>query len=205
MNNVIRAVERIQSVPGAQVDRNFRQGRDAVLAQAYYLRTDEGVNNMSVVGKYITHIQESLAEVHAWVQPYHLPDDYVFFLEFYGGLLIERPRYNLLVLGIGPMVEEWYGFIKGDEGAYENGWLLIASLTLKEERIGHYVDFFLDLAGSVHKYCVIGIPTGGISSTNSLQVIRDLDAHPDHWSKITSSFTEWLELAAKTKGSFGYA
>jgi hypothetical protein len=203
MNDVIRAVDRIRSLPGTLVDRNFRQGRDAVLAQLN-IRTEGEIDDVSVADEYIAHIQEGLAEVHAWVEPYRLPDDYVFFLEFYGGLFIETASSNLLVLGIGPMVEEWYGFIKGDEGAYENGWLLIAGLSLSGERVGQYVDFFMDLAGTLCPYCVIGVTSWGPGGSSRLPVVQNLDAYPTRWTKLADSFTEWLERVAETGGTLGY-
>jgi hypothetical protein len=203
MESVTRAVTRIQLVPRAHIDRSFRQGREAVVAQLR-ARTDDEVIDISVADIDIAHFREGINEICTWVAPNRLPEDYVFFLEFYGGLLIETPDYNLLVDGIGPMVEEWYGFPMGDDGICENGLLAVATLALKKERIGQSVRFFLDLAGTICQDCVIGIDDRGLERADYASILREPYAHTDRWTKLADSFTEWLEQAAATSGTFGY-
>jgi hypothetical protein len=136
--------------------------------------------------------------------PYHLPDDYLFFLEFYGGLMIEVPSYNISIFGLGPMVHEWYDDLMGDDALYENGFLLISLLLLSEYRPNNYVHFFLDLAGIVRQYCVIGMSSNELVEKCLIPVLHNPHAYPDRWTKHADSFTEWLEQLSVTNGSFGY-
>jgi hypothetical protein len=203
MENVIRAIGRIQLIPGAHVDRNFGQGRDAVVKQ-HQIRLEK--EQVSFIDEFITESQQAIGELHAWVAPYHLPEDYVFFLEFYGGLQIKTDDYSFFIDGIGPMVEEWYGFIMGDDAYYENGFLAIADLPLlAEERIDQRVTFFLDLAGIIHQGCVIGIPSWKLGELGFPPILQDPHAHAECWVKHADSFTEWLDQVAATGGGLGYA
>jgi hypothetical protein len=201
MDRVIRAVDRIRSQPGAHVDRNFRQGHDAVLAQIQS-RLDKG--DEPFVDEFIADGQKDIAQLHTIVAPHHLPDDYVFFLEYCGGLLIETDDYNLLVDGIGPMVEEWYGFIMSDDLVYENGFLSISDLAFKRERVGRHVRCFLDLSGIIHLDSIIGVQYGPSVGYGLLSILRDPRAYPDRWTKLADSFTGWLDLVAATEGKLGF-
>jgi hypothetical protein len=201
MNDVIRAVEKLMMLPGAHIDCGFRQGRDAVFAQTQKLGIGKKEENMLAAEQLILHTPQYIADLYAQVVPYQPPDDYIFFLEFYGGGWVETTDYNLLINGIGPMVEEWYSFIFGDDAEYENGLLLIGTLLWWE---GDYIKFYLDLAGHVDQYCVIGISLGGAEDLNSVQVLQNLHQNPGLWKKVGDSFTGWLEQAAETHGTFGY-
>lgn len=203
MKKIIDAIDRLQLTPKAHIDRNFRQGREAVFSQLYQ-RTMGGEKDTSKADQFIRGAEQDIASLHTWVTPYHLPDDYVFFLEFYGGLEIEATGYYFSVHGIGPMVEDWYDFIMGDEGTYENGLLLIGRLSFRGERSGECVYFFLDLASIVHRFCIIGIHLGELQNFDVLTVIQHLDIYQSCWTKLANSFTGWLEQAAETHGTFGY-
>jgi hypothetical protein len=210
MDDVTRAVERIESLPEAYVDRNYLQSYDAVLAQLR-MRTEGRIDSMSEAEEYIAHIREGLAKVQAWVAPWQLPEDYVFFLEYYGGLMISTESHYFAVQGIGPMVEEWYGFIKGDDSLYvkgdempyEGGVLRVGILSLRDERNG-CVDFLMDLGGAIRQYGIIGVPSWKVTGTNYLTILRNPRMYPTLWTKLADSFTEWLEQAADTGGTFGY-
>ena len=206
MDSVIRAVDRIRAIPGADVDRNFGQGRQAVRDQIEMQWTDlkrRGelreipTDYDAQCDELITVAQEERAKLHNLVAPHHLPDDYVFFLEYYGGLFIGIDDYSLLVDGIGPMTEQWYGFIMGDNVPYKDGLLNIGSLSYDDE----YVILFLDLAGVVQQNCVIGVKCGEEEEPDFLPVIRNL---PHCWTKLADSFTAWLERIAETGGTLGY-
>jgi hypothetical protein len=163
------------------------------------------IKEMSDVDADITEVQEALTTLHAWVAPHRLPDDYVFFLEFYGGLSIKIPRYHyLFVFGLGPMADEWYDFIMGDDALCENGFLLVGTLAFKGERLDQYVHFFLDLSGIIHQYCVIGMESPKPTGASLVPILQNPHAHPGRWAKHGDSFTEWLERLAATKGAFGY-
>jgi hypothetical protein len=200
MDNVTHALKYIQLIPGAHVDRNYRQGHDAVLAQLQLLDGKE--ETTPIVDAMITKSQEHLAQLRIWVAPHHLPEDYVFFLEFCGGILIKTTDYNLMIDGIGPMLLEWYGFIMDGDGAiYENGLLSIGTLSFKGKRSGDMVFFLLDLAGTIHRNAVIGIRSWKLGESDLSPILQNPHAYPGYWSKLTDSFSEWLEQIATTGGA----
>jgi hypothetical protein len=201
--NVIEVIERIQRFPDAFVDCSFRQGRDAILRQ---LNERTGEDEEAFVDVTIEGIQDTIATLIQKAAPYDIPDDYIFFLEFYGGLAIDRDDYYLALLGVGPMVEEWYGSVDSDEALQEPGkygFLSLGSLNFRGRRFRFQsVSFFLDLAGVVQKHCVIGVGPWGQHTLTPYTILKDVRAHPGMWRKIANSFTEWLEQAAETHGVF---
>lgn len=203
--SVIEIINRIQLLPEARVDANFRQGQDEILKQ---LNKRTGEDASASVVSFIENSQNAIPELTQKVMPYDIPDDYIFFLEYYGGLVIRSDNYFFSVLGIGPMVEEWYGGIISDEAFPEPGkygFLSLGSLNFREGKYkSQYVDFFLDLAGIVQKHCVIGVGPCGKDDPNSFEIIKDIHAYSHKWRRIANSFIEWLELAAETRGVFVY-
>jgi hypothetical protein len=204
MDRVIQAVERIRIIPGAEVDCGLGQGRDALLAHIHRQYSEVMGVPLMPDDWYVTESRQCFAEMQAEVAPNRLPDDYALFLEYYGGLSIGMSDYDLIVDGIGPMVEEWYGFPFGDDGIYENGLLAIATLVLQKDRSSQRFRFFLDLGGIIRQDSVIGIDDRGLERADYASILQDPHTHPDRWTKLTDSFTEWLEQAATTKGAFGY-
>ena len=202
MQTIKNKVESIRSISGAQVDRNFGQGPEAVLIQ---LETRSGQKeDMTFVADFITDAKGTLRELRELVLPHLLPDDYAFFLEFYGGFLIEATNYNFLLLGNGPLAGEWYPFILGDDGLYENGFLKIGILPFTGKRISQRVSFFLDIAGVVHPHCIIGIPSWKLEGIRISVILQDLHGHSRIWTRHANSFTEWLGQVATTQGLLGY-
>lgn len=204
--DVRRAVERIQLLPEAFVDCSIRQGRDAVLKQ---LRERDGSIADRIVDAFIAEdIRDTIATVAGKAKPYEIPDDYIFFLEFYGGLAIDRDDYYFSVFGVGPWVEHWYSSIVSDavlQEPGEYGFLSLGRVTVHKGEPGSpYISFFLDLAGTVQKHCVIGVGPWGLGTPDPDVVLQDLHGHSAMWRKLANSFTEWLEQAADTEGSFGY-
>jgi hypothetical protein len=204
--DVRNAVERIRLLPEVYVDCSIRQGREAILEQ---LRERDGSIADRIVDAFIAEdIQDTIATVVRKAEPYEIPDDYIFFLEFYGGLAIDRDDYYFATLGVGPWVEDWYGSIVSDQALQEPGecgFLSLGSVTVhKGEHGPPYISFFLDLAGTVQKHCVIGVGPWGVDTPDPETVLQDLQGHPEMWRKLAHSFTEWLEQAADTEGSFGY-
>jgi hypothetical protein len=105
------------------------------------------------------------------------------------------------------MVEVNYSYIAGDDGYYEGGFLHIAHLWVKKGDKGYdHHSFFLDLEGAIHRYSVINLPNRKLSreGLGFADVLSNPHAYPNYWIKIADSFTEWLELAADTAGTFGY-
>ncbi len=158
----------------------------------------------------IAGIAAYLSELDTWLAPHHLPKDYLFFVAYYGGLAIDDPSYYFDIFGYGPKATARYDIpMDGDQSLYEHGWLAIGMLSLKDEDqrdYGHVVHFFIDLAGDVCRGCVIAVPTWGRyeSIRDARVILRDLDAHEECWTRVTDSFTDWLEAAARTRGAFDY-
>lgn len=138
--------------------------------------------------------------------PHHLPDDYVFFIEWYGGLSIDDPHSHYFqIAGLGPMTDDWYSdVLSSDGGLYENGLLLIGTLTFTREGILQFVKFFLDVAGTIKQYCVIAAGPLKPPYPNVVPILQSPQNHPTQWTKLADSFTGWLEQAAETRGTFGY-
>lgn len=203
MDYIVEVTQQIERIPGARVDHNYLQGHDAVYSQLYN-RSEGKIKSLAEVDEFILDSQQALTDIRNFVFPRVLPDDYVFFLEFYGGLLIENVDYNLIVDGIGPMVEDWYGYPLDDDSLYKNGLLSIALLNLKKARTGEHVYFMLDLAGILEQNCVIAITSWGQGKDDPLSIIGNLQAYPQRWAKLANSFIHWLELIAKTSGTLGY-
>ncbi|MBI1881258.1 MAG: hypothetical protein HYR94_24015 [Chloroflexi bacterium] len=198
-------VDRIKLLPESFVDVSYRQGRDKVLKQ---LNKRTGENESAWVDVFIEDSQNTIQKLIQKVTPYIIPDDYIYFLEFYGGLAIESNDYYFSLLGIGPMVEEWYTGIESDDAFPEPekyGFLSLGSLDFRKGKYKfQHVNFFLDLAGVVQKHCVIGVGPWGEDDPNSFKIIKDIHAYPHRWQRVANSFTEWLELAAETRGIFVY-
>jgi hypothetical protein len=112
MDRLITAVEHLRQLPGAFVDTNFRQVREAFRAQLSRIWQQAGqspaVSDVEV-DKYIYYCLEDIDELKARVIPYTLPSDYLFFLEYYGGLAIHTDSFRFEIYGCGPMTQEWYG------------------------------------------------------------------------------------------------
>jgi hypothetical protein len=205
--NVKRVIERIQSMQDTYVDCSIRQGRDAIHSQ---LNERAGKDEEAFVDITIEGMKSTIAALVQRAMPYELPDDYVFFLEFSGGLAMYNDDSDgwFSILGVGPMVEDWYGSVDGDEAVQDPGKCGFLSLGSRGFGKGKYrfkrIVFLLDLTGTIHKHCVIGIGPCGEDTLSLSTIINDIHSYPNMWRKIANSFTEWLEQAAETHGTFGY-
>ena len=204
--NLTEVVKRIEQFPGALVDCSFGQGRDAFLKQ---LEARTGRNEKYSVDMYIEDCRDTIAELIERVATYEIPDDYISFLELYGGFLLDFDDYHLSTLGIGPMVENWYSSIDSDDALSEinqYGFIHVGGLSFgkyPEEKI-QVVTFLQDLAGTIEKHCVIGIGPWRVDTLTPIDISKDIHAYPDYWRKVANSFTEWLVQVAETQGRFGY-
>jgi hypothetical protein len=112
MHRLITAVEELRQLPGALVDTNFRQGREAFRAQLSRMwqqaGQDPAVSDVEVENRIYDQL-EDIEELKKKVLPYTLPTDYVFFLEYYGGLAVHTDTFRFEIYGCGPMTQEWYG------------------------------------------------------------------------------------------------
>ena len=223
-DRIIDAGKEIGRLPHAFVDRGIGQGRQAIIdhldplpaparqalaAQPRYAPLSRETPAQRA-DRVIAGIAAYLSELDAWLAPHRLPEDYRFFVEYYGGLDIDDPSYYFDIFGYGPTATTRYDIpMDGDQSLYEHGWLAIGTLALKDEdqpHDGHLVHFFIDLAGNIQRGCVLAIPTWGCyEGIRDLRVIlRDVDAYKECWTKVATSFMEWLEATARTRGAFDY-
>lgn len=193
--------------PDTFVDRSFGQGVAAFAAQME--RREGFTRTVFDVAAEMNHYRFAVAEIEQWVLPRKLPADYYTFLESYGGLLLKRPTYNLMVDGMGPMVEEWYSSIRGDpeiELPGREGWLHIAHLSGKVQYGDIYpsVSILLNLETHVDGPMVIGIGPRNPTMPAMAEIYRSLDRHPDWWRVLGTSFTDWIASVVQTDGLLGY-
>jgi len=203
---VMSVVEQLRRENGAHIDVSVGQGRDAVRKKLQE-RLGERVAE-PVLDKALSEIQKALAELAQRLRPYELPQDYLFFLEYYGGLFLESGAHYFAVLGVGPMVEEWYAAIDSDSAIPElvkYDFLQVGTLSFRAETYQFQrVSFVLDLAGTIQKHAIIGIGPWGHGGITPLDVVRNPREFTGAWQLSAKSFTSWLSQAAATKGAFGY-
>lgn len=217
--NIVDIVERIRLLPDARVDRNYRQGRDTVFEQLLQI---PGNLDQATVERFIARSQKRIAQLTKLISPNELPADYHFFLEYYGGLTIEpkvgSPQLN--VFGIGPATEAWYGDVveyhlrsarSGIEQLYIALWSsrlrfseqtqdILEIISTSKDALAdnkprppyRWIEFFLDITGTVQKYSVL-----------AAKPERNKEDQRQ-WKKVANSFTEWLDLVATSRGTFGY-
>ncbi len=202
MNQIKATIEQIKDLPNSEVDRNFRQGNLAVLEQLDF-KTD-----LDFISETIDYLQNIIATLKKNALPNEIPDEYIFFLEFYGGLYIEGDRYYFSTYGLGPMSEEWYPSIISPGAlpeAVEYGFLAVGSLSFYDGKYkGQYVEFLLDLAGKVRKNCILAIGLLGNEPLQISTIFKNIQEYPDSWHIVADSFTLWLKYAAETNGVFDF-
>jgi len=203
-------IEELRHFSWTYVDTGFRQGREAVLQQYQKQFEDYEQDPDHPVEESLAFWQIAITDMIERVAPYAVPEAYIFFLEHYGGLAIDGNQHHFSLLGIGPMVETWYGYMNsGDHADLESaklGWLELGALVFRADHryIGQRVLFFLDLAGTIQYQAVIGIgPWDGVTP-RTFNMLNNIRVHSDKWKILANSFNEFLEQAARTRGSFTY-
>jgi hypothetical protein len=204
-DQIEKVIEQIRLLPNSQVDCGTEQGRDRFFAQ---LRNHSSTPEMLELpfDWHVTEAHKCLAQIENLISPYSLPSDYLSFLRLYGGVTISNEDSYFASLGFGPMAEEWYPYLAGKVGYYDNGFLKIGTLRFRNpvEYKFMYVFFFLDLGNRIQRYHVIGVSMWNLSELNLQDVFREPRSFSICWSMIADSFTEWLQLAATSKGRFGF-
>lgn len=191
-------------MPDSYVDSNFGQGREAVLKQLEKFGGRPG----TFVDRGIEEAKAAIAGLIERAIPHTVPDEYIFFLEYYGGLAIDTEDGYFSVYGIGPMVEEDYASIISDYVIYQSGefgFLSLGNLSLRHERYDfQHVSFYLDIGGVIQKDAVISIGPWGKDTLAPSGILKKVHEYPQAWRKISNSFVEWLEYAGLTRGLFDY-
>ena len=203
---ITETIKRLQETPDAYIDVSYLQGRDAVLNQ---LNKRSGDDESLWVDSYLNDIEHTINDLIERIKPHSLPDDYLYFLSYYGGVSIEHENSYFQVFGVGPMVEDEYASIDSDEaqlGKEVTGFLSIGSVSFRTGTLALYrVTFFLDLASRFQRYSVIGIGPWERGMIPPDQVLQNLNGHADKWKILANSFTHWLDKAAETHGAFEYS
>lgn len=206
MEQVVKAIARIEAIPTARVDHNYGQGEGAVARQL--LKWNGEFPSESTVHQFIKGSRDDIQDLSEMVAPSRLPHEYVFFLEYCGGLEIHTSNYRLALLGVGPMVEEWYGSVKALNHS--------ANLPLDSIHIGDlsfwpggqqpsdtrsWVTFILDTGDVVEQQAVFGLGPGTSNISNPFAL-----AHDDtrEWKKVASCFAEFLVRIADTEGKLDF-
>ncbi len=204
-NQIKKVIEHICLLPNVQVDCGTEQGQDRFFAQ---LRNHSSTPERLELpfDWHVKEMDKCLKQVEDVIQPYSLPTDYLLFLKLYGGITISSEDFYFVSLGLGPMSEEWYPYLAGKVGYYENGFLKIGALRFRSpiEYGFRYVSFFQDLGNKIQRYCVIGVSMWELGELNLQDVLREPQFCSFCWLTIAASFTEWLQIAANTKGRFKY-
>lgn len=181
-----------------EVDRSFLQGYDVVYKMLY--------NRFGVFGldydtkKYIYVLYQGLSDVEFIIKPYILDEDLLFFFGYCGGFHVDKGHYHFMFFGIGPMMDEWYADITGEDtyNSHFCGMLNIASMSLNSEDAIETVEFFFDLA----RGNVVGVKQNSdISITN---IMKDMNRYTQYWKVFSESFTGFLELISINDGVVRY-
>lgn len=199
MKEIIEALNQIVMIPWALVDRNFRQGNGAVSEQLL-LKTGEAPSS-EIVRLIIKDSREGVIQLTEMVAPYQLPKNYVFFLEYSGGLIIKTENYQLGLYGLGPMALHWYGDIIALNYLPElpKKSIHIGYLSLSSEARGN-VDFILDTAGIVAPQSIFALGPGHSEVPHPF-ALREDDIR--NWTKLANSFSDFLIQIAETEGRLG--
>ncbi len=212
------AIKVIQEIPEAQVDRNFGQGDSVLGAQVEALYADIAPASKDEI---IHSCQLELSQLIQMVAPYSLPEDYLCFLKFYGGLSIGRVATDsplLTIFGTGPAINLFYPSVVeiNEDVVSVINQLHIASIdlprytvdqnSLTESREGvsrHSFDEALDLCPSNLDRRIYLDLAGPVQKYTILTTEIDPKSFEIlRWIKIANTFSDWLELIAKDGGRF---
>jgi hypothetical protein len=207
---IIDIVENSRSFPWAYIDCGFKQGETSIRAHLQKQFDNFQEDKHYSVSRVLASMQNRIGKLANSISPYQLPEDYRIFLEYYGGFAIDGIDANFSISGLGPMVETWYGYINHENhdlwDSKKTGWLEIGHLVFgnRHKYYGQRVLFYLDIAGSFHKECIIAVgPWNGIDP-EALMILDNVHNYSTLWKKVADSFSEWLMLAISTQGVFTY-
>jgi hypothetical protein len=200
-----KAIEQIRLLPNVRVDCGTAQGE-----RTFFARLGRHISTPEMLDLpfdwYVTETDRCLAQIERFIRPCSLPADYLSFLKLHGGVAIPSTGAVFACLGFGPMSEAWYPYLAGTAGSFQNGFLKIASLRFRHpvENKFMYVFFFLDLGDGPRRGRVIGVSMWKLGTLGLPDVLREPQSCPACWSTTADSFTAWIQLAAATRGRFGY-
>ena len=205
METIKTIVEQIRRIQNSNVDVGILQGNKEIIDQ--FKRQCYQVDELAVPSM-VQEAQDDIVNLKQKMLPYKIPEDYLYFLEYYGGLMIADNYHYFAPYGLGPMSEEWYASIISPDAtpeAIQYGFLGIGFLSLREGKYqGQNVSYFLDIAGKIQSGTIIAIGPRKPATSSLSEVLKDIFAFPTAWQKIANSFTEWLQLVLDTEGVFDY-
>ena len=206
MNTIAGTLQKVSQLDGAVVDQGYAQGVISILE---HIKANDPNANIDAAQRLSRSLQDGLKDIHSWVYRYVLPEDYTYFLEYWGGLHIKTNKFYLEIMGIGIMVDSWYSYLMGDEGFFDpsdDGVILLGSLGSQQPIHGAYfrVYFILDVAGIFQAEQSIGV--GTLTTGNSIvrHIVKTPATYVADWKILANSFSQWLELVATSAGSCGY-
>jgi hypothetical protein len=210
---IIEIIEKAQIQPWIYIDTGFRQGKEVVLKQIRQNLDQEDrypIDREATIEQMLFAMQSSINDLIQHAVPYELPEDYLFFLEHYGGLAIDGVDCNFSIYGIGPMAETWYGYTNSEDNVLiesgKLGWQSIGQTVFQTSHTHRYQRtlFYLDLSDAVQKNSVIGIgPWNGVDPQEH-SILNNIRDYQKMWRIIAPSFTDWLGQAIETRGDFMY-
>ncbi len=220
---VMNIIEPQRGLPGRHIDVGYRQGREAVLEQFHreyppeeqFLQAyapDERFQKdyASLADRLMTKMPAEIEELIKLARPYPLPEDYLFFLAYYGGLSIDGDNSRFSINGVGPLTNLWYGYLLGERvflwASGKTGWQWLGDLAFRKGHPyeGQRVHFYLDLAGKVSQGCVIALTSAEMLGSLDVDLLKTIPTNPGLWTKVADSFTDWLKRAAETRGMFDF-
>lgn len=208
--SIINIVESSRIFSWVNIDCGLAQGEDAILKQLQSQYNDFQEDEYCSVSSSVSWMKNALDELKEKTTPYQLPKEYMVFLEQYGGLSIDGVNSHFSVLGISTMTEQWYGYLNQDNidlwKSNIHDCLRIGELVFhrNHKSFGQRVIFYLDLAGFIQSGCVIALGPWDGAHLKELVILNNKHVYSNYLEKISESFTGWLELVIKTRGSFSY-
>lgn len=110
-------LEEIKKMPNTFVDCNFGQGED--ILRQYFVTEKININQIDL---YISNSIKYIDTLQKMFRPRNIPQDYILFLQNYGGLTIHKEASMLNVFGVGPLADvEYIQVVDANKGSLASG------------------------------------------------------------------------------------
>jgi hypothetical protein len=154
-------------------------------------------------------------------EPHLLPTDYLFFLEYYGGLVINDGNKPILdIFGTGPLADVTYSPVAevnrvSSASTHKNVYIAGGDVLLsdKEKEVlleikkfdtklpnivkknmpkSQHISFYIDIQSSIQ--------------AGSIIAIKDIEIKikSNKWEYVAPSFTNWLKMILESGGKYGF-
>ena len=138
-------------------------------------------------------VQRELDALAVETAPFQIPEDFAFFLSYYGGMRLQLDRYDFSIFGIGLVEAGGFESLLQDFGGgsqYQDGWQNIGDLVPSKRDAGiewNMIDFAMDLSGVVQYGAIF---TGGTNAS------RTWHTPVESLLCVAESFSAWLDRVA---------